>query len=333
MQAGSPQRSDHLPAGGDWDAQDCEWFVVAELAQPRLPAIGAAAHRNRDFPDLDPAGLLVGGTRLKCPARGHRWSGLAGSRVGNHALLGNGIADADPDAGHFGLAHKAGSQYRRGLERGCGRRDVAAQGEHRASLGATQLRLAAALELQGTEPADGDGHDQEQLERRQTPHSDGDDEEYEQVDPLVRRGDGKRVIGLDEEEVVQQKRSNRGADCQPAAVAHPHGHHGEQVDRHRRSAQQPFQGPDEQRGYRQAGSRGRQTRGGRPVGPDFGEGASQHEPMVGPAEPAWQPASTLAGRHAMPQNCGAPRWWTRLTRSDQGTEWHRPSSDQPHSAP
>ncbi len=134
-------------------------------------------------------GLTVAGRGVERPARSDRWTRLARPRVGHDSLLSNRVAQADPDPGHLGLPAQARGQERRRFQGGRRRGDVAAHGEHGPSLRAAQLGLTATLPLQRRQPADGDGHHQEE----------------QQIEPLLGSGDGKRVEGLGEEEVVQKE--------------------------------------------------------------------------------------------------------------------------------
>ena len=230
VDAGRPHRADGLAAGLDRDAEDGDGFValmrvflgglVARLA--RLFAAGFAARLVRVFVERTtgrlahacPARLRLRRARVHDPARDERRPGFPGPAVGHDAFLPDGPAQADPDTLHLGLARQPIRQQRGRFEGAGGVGGVAAHGEHGARLRCAQLRFAPALELQGAEAADRDRHDQEQ----------------QQVQPLLRRGDGEGVERPDEEEVVHEERGDGSRDGEPAAVRHADRHHRQQVD-------------------------------------------------------------------------------------------------------
>ena len=169
------------------------------------PASRPSRRRHRRLADLDPARLAVGRAGMERPARRHRRPRLARRRCRRRPAPRRSTAPRPIQTRAISASRtrREASSGAASRARG-GRGDVAAHGEHRPGLGAAQLGLAAPLQLERAQPADRDGHD----------------EEEQQVEPLLRRGDGEGVERLDEEEVVEQERRD-GRRRRPASCRSP----------------------------------------------------------------------------------------------------------------
>ena len=113
----------------------------------------------------------------------------------------------------------------------------AADAEKRAGFGCASGRVVRSFGLEGRQPADDDADEQQQ----------------EQVQPLLRIVHGQREPRFDEEGVVQQERGERGHDggARPEDDRDPD--HGDEVQRRgvRDLERRAFDQRDEQRGQRQ----------------------------------------------------------------------------------
>jgi len=195
---GRPKRTDRLAAGFEAERgrrSPARRRLAGRLA-PRFALVGLSDHRSgwiASSRTRDQLGWASAGVRVEQPPRPRRGGrGSPGSLSARHSLVRDRRPQSDPRP-----APSPASRARRAARSGAassgrGRgRDVAAHGEHRPGLGASQLRLPAPLQLQPRSAA-----------RSRWPRP------GTAADPATSSGAAIENVysGLDEEEVVQQER-------------------------------------------------------------------------------------------------------------------------------
>ena len=123
-----------------------------------------------------------------------------GVRVG-HDRLASVIADRDPHPSKAGIGRQAACELGRGLVGRIGGREQAAHREQARRLPRPRVGLLGSPVLDGDEP----------------PDRDGDEQEEQQVEPLAGVADHEREARLGQQEVVGEERDERRRDRRPGA--------------------------------------------------------------------------------------------------------------------
>ena len=223
-----PDRPDRLVAGCDDDpiqADARRWRVRSRtLLRAMLldPTRRQIARRPREG-DVDPVG---------------RERSAAG--VG-HDHVATRLAPGEPDAFHARLGQKVFDDDRQCVGHARRRGQGAADAEECAGFGSAPGRVVRAFGLEGRQAADDDADEQQQ----------------EQIQPLLRIVHGQREPRFDEEGVVQQERGERGHDRCARPEDDGDADDGDEVERRRVRdlERRAFDQRDEQRRQRQQGDR------------------------------------------------------------------------------